>query len=502
MVGGTDHGEIDAILAAAPRRVRLTLQNQRVAGVPLEPRGATALFDDATGRYTLHSARKAPARCGRRSPRQWGSIPASSASHRRRRGSFGRRLQAIPNIRRSFAQPAGSADRPLNASRSEAFVSDNQAATILPRRVAMDAAGSSWRLRWTRSPIWGRPQRQPAHISHRQFRPLLPASTISPHCRARALRLHQHRADRTYRGAGRNEANYVLERLVDAAARETGLDRVRLRRLNLLPPEAMPHPTAVGTVSQRRVRGDPRQALQAADYGNFVRRRAEAAGRGKLRGIGIACFLEHAGAMGLETVEIRFAAGGVALEIGVQSTGQAHGTIFPKLLAGRLGIDRGCIALRQGDSDVALKGGPSVASRSTMTVGAALLKAVEGVVAKGRRLAAEALEADEADVIYQAGVFRVTGTDRVIRSWPCGARRQRPSIRETTDVPQSFRTAARGGVEIDRKRARSRSRVCSPSTIADRARPRAGGGPGARRNRSRARAGAPEAVIHDSESGR
>jgi aerobic carbon-monoxide dehydrogenase large subunit len=193
------------------------------------------------------------------------------------------------------------------------------------------------------------------------------------------------------------------------------------------------------------------KALQAADYQKFERRRAEAAVRGKLRGIGIACFLEHAGAMGFETVEIRFAAGGVTLEIGVQSTGQAHGTIFPRLLADRLGIHRACILLRQGDSDVGLKGGPSVASRSTMTVGAALLKAVESVIAKGRRFAAEALETGEADVIFQAGMFGVTGTDRVI---PLLALAERVGngldSRETAEVPQSFPNGCHvAEVEID-----------------------------------------------------
>jgi carbon-monoxide dehydrogenase large subunit len=452
-----DGGEIDAILATAARRVRLTLLNQRVAGVPLEPRGATALFDEADGRYTLHvgSQGAGPLRAQiaaamKVDPGKLRVITGDVG------GSFGLKTPGYPEYP-ALLFAARRLGRPVrwNASRSESFVSDNQGRdNFATAELAMNQAGKFLALKVDAITNMGAfLSANGAHIATGNFARCFPGVYDIPHIAVRVRCVFTNTVPTgPYRGAGRPEANYVLERLVDVAARETGLDRVRLRRLNLLPPDAMPHRTAVGTViDSGEFEAILGKALQAADHESFERRRAEAAGRGKLRGIGIACFLEHAGAMGFETVEIRFAAGGLALEIGVQSTGQAHGTIFPRLLADRLGIDRGRIALRQGDSDVGLKGGPSVASRSTMTVGAALLKAVESVIAKGRGFAAEALEADEADVIYEAGNFRVTGTDRVI-PLPALAERVGNGLdsRETAEVPQSFPNGCHvAEVEID-----------------------------------------------------
>src|SRR6185295_1368108 len=174
-------------------------------------------------------------------------------------------------------------------------------------------------------------------------------------------------------GAGRPEANYALERLVDEAARVTGIDPVRLRRRNLIPAKAMPYKTAVGTTYDS---GDfapiLEKALALAHYADFKQRRRESFKRKRLRGIGISCFLEHAGALPTESAALIFEGDQLVLGIGVQNTGQGHATVYPRLVGAKLGIPASRIRHRHGDTNLDLKGNPSVGSRSTMTVGSAL----------------------------------------------------------------------------------------------------------------------------------
>ena len=218
-----------------------------------------------------------------------------------------------------------------------------------------------------------------------------------------------------YRGAGRPEANYVMERLIQKAARQTRIDPVELRRRNLIASDAIPYATAVGTtLDSGEFETILDRALQLSEHGSFPARKAEAATRGKLRGIGTAMFLEHSGGMPLEGADISFKDGRVVLGLGVQSTGQGHATLYRDMLAGQLGIAPGLVVVEQGNSDLNLKGGPSVASRSTMMAGAATVKAVELLIAKGRRLAGDELEAAETDIVFDAGMLAVAGTDRRI----------------------------------------------------------------------------------------
>ena len=156
------------------------------------------------------------------------------------------------------------------------------------------------------------------------------------------LLLQQHDPIGPYRGAGRPEANYALERLVEEAARVTGIDPVRLRKKNLIPPSAMPFKTPINTYDSGDFPAIVDRALELADFDNFNKRRRESAKRKKLRGIGVSCMLEHAGAMPMEQGFLSFP-GGDQLIVGcnVQSTGQGHATVFPRLLASKLGIDPG-----------------------------------------------------------------------------------------------------------------------------------------------------------------
>ncbi|HTW68521.1 MAG TPA: molybdopterin cofactor-binding domain-containing protein, partial [Acetobacteraceae bacterium] len=217
-----------------------------------------------------------------------------------------------------------------------------------------------------------------------------------------------------YRGAGRPEANYLVERLVDAAARELKIDRAELRRRNMVPPSAMPHATPVGKSYDS---GDFQRvfdaALEGVDYAGFAARRAEAARRGKRRGLGFSYYLEATGGDPTERAEIRFADDGfVDVYVGTQSTGQGHETAYVQLTATRLGVDGEKIRVRQGDTDTIPVGGGTGGARSLYSEGQAILVTTDTVIAKGKQAAAEMLEAAPADIAFADGRFSIVGTDR------------------------------------------------------------------------------------------
>jgi carbon-monoxide dehydrogenase large subunit len=219
-----------------------------------------------------------------------------------------------------------------------------------------------------------------------------------------------------YRGAGRPESNYLVERLVDAAARELKIDKVELRRRNMVLPSAMPHSTPVGKSYDS---GDFRIVLDAAttrmDYAGFAARKATAAAHGKRRGLGLAYYLEATGGDPTERAEIRFADDGfVDVYVGTQSTGQGHETAYVQLTANNLGIDGDKIRIKQGDTDTIPVGGGTGGARSLYSEGQAILLTSESVIKKGKQAAAEELEAAIADITFTDGRFSIVGTDRGI----------------------------------------------------------------------------------------
>ncbi|MFN7001424.1 MAG: xanthine dehydrogenase family protein molybdopterin-binding subunit, partial [Elioraea tepidiphila] len=219
-----------------------------------------------------------------------------------------------------------------------------------------------------------------------------------------------------YRGAGRPEANYVVERLIDTAAREMKIDRVEIRRRNMVPPSAMPWKTPMGATYDS---GDFVTVLDAGlkkiDWAGFPQRRQEAARRGRRRGIGLAYYLEATGGAPTERAEIRFAEDGmVDVLVGTQSTGQGHETAYIMLTAAELGIPHEKIRVVQGDSDEIPTGGGTGGARSLYSEGQAILATTATVIEKGKRAAGEALEVAPADIVFEAGRFSVVGTDRAI----------------------------------------------------------------------------------------
>jgi carbon-monoxide dehydrogenase large subunit len=221
---------------------------------------------------------------------------------------------------------------------------------------------------------------------------------------------------RPYRGNGRPEAAYVIERLVDLAADELGIDPAELRRKNYIPPAAMPFKTALTfTYDSGEFEKSMDMALRLADFAGFERRRAEARKRGKLRGIGISNTIERAAAQGFEGAEIRFdKSGAVTLLAGSVTQGQGHETIFKQIMCDRLGIDPAEVHYVQGDSDQVFVGEGTGGSRSATIGGAAVDIAAERITAKGKQIAAHLLKVDVADVNFAEGVFSSPKTNRTL----------------------------------------------------------------------------------------
>src|SRR5262245_58308092 len=217
-----------------------------------------------------------------------------------------------------------------------------------------------------------------------------------------------------YRGAGRPEATYVIERLIDDAARELGFDPVELRTRNMIPALAMPYKTALNlNYDCGDFPANQQKALAQADWAGFPARRDEAQGRGKLRGIGIANPIEKAAGPGQEFAEIRFhPSGNITLLMGSKNQGQGHETTFKQVLSEKLGIDPSDIQYIDGDTDRVAFGIGTNGSRSTVIAGSALWLAADKIIAKGKKLAAHLLEAAEADIEFAEGGFAVAGTDR------------------------------------------------------------------------------------------
>lgn len=219
-----------------------------------------------------------------------------------------------------------------------------------------------------------------------------------------------------YRGAGRPEAAYLIERLMDEAARVTGLSRHEIRRRNFIAPSAFPYKTFTGaSYDSGEYARLMDAALERADWDGFEARRKKSAENGRLRGIGIAYYVEVCSGLGSEETHIRFEKNGrVTVLIGTQSTGQGHETSFGQMIADGLGVDLDLIDVVQGDTERVPTGFGTAGSRSMVIGGSALYHTVETIVDAGRKQAAEMMEAATADIEFDAGEFRIVGTDRAV----------------------------------------------------------------------------------------
>ena len=358
-------------------------------------------------------------------------------------------------------------NRPVHwmSGRSEAFLSDNQARdTFSEVELALDDKGKFLALRIRSVGNMGAYLGAiGANIPTLSFTRCLPGMYDIPKIDIGVQCAYTNTLPTApYRGAGRPELIYALERVVDEAARVTGIDPVKLRRRNLIKKSAFPYKTQVGTVIDS---GDFEpildKALELADYQNFKQRRREAQKRGKYRGLGICCMLEHAGGSPTESALLEFPGNEtLQLRLNVQNTGQGHATVFSRLIGERLGIPPEKIPHRHGDSANELPGYASVGSRSGMTVSHSVVKAIDAILAKGKPIAATMLEAGEADIAYKNGAFEVVGTDRRVSLFEVAARaaemKKRGEIAEDLDTktvsetPQTFPNGVHiAEVEID-----------------------------------------------------
>ena len=437
--------EVDRIIASAKHVARVSLVHQRILVQSMEPRGATASYDPADESYFL--------RCCSQSARALrdGLAPILGVPNPRLRvvtedvgGAFGLKTGPYPEYL-AILVAARKIGRPVHwmSNRAEAFLSDNHARDAYSDvELALDERGKFLALRVRHLGSMGAfIGAVGANIQTVNLTRCLPGMYDIPMIDIAARCVFTNTTTTApYRGAGRPEANFILERVIDEAARMTGIDPIKLRRRNLIKSSAMPYKTAVGTtIDSGEFETVLDKALALADHDGFKQRRREAAKRGKYRGFGISCMLEHAGGFPLEGTALSFPGGEhLVLGLNVQSTGQGHATVFNPMLAERLGIKPEHIEHRHGDSAMEIAGYASVGSRSAMTVSHALIKTVEALLTKGKAIAANVLETAETDIEYRNGRFGVVGTDRSITLFDLAARAK--EMKKRGEIPEDLDT--------------------------------------------------------------
>ena len=420
---GDSREKVDAALAKAARVTRLDLINNRLVANPIEPRAAHAEYGD---RITLYTPCQGPHHL-------YGQIADTVLKTGREKmrvvsgnvgGAFGMKIFLYPE-QPAVVWAAGKLKRSVRwtAERAEGFVSDAQGRdnyTIV--ELATDGDGRFLALRVTTWAAMG------AYLSNfGPFIPQLAAPMLSGVYRIPAIHLNiKGTLTNTvpvdaYRGAGRPEAIYLLERVIDAAARDLGLSPDELRRRNFLKPSDMPYQTPVeskydsgdfATIMQR--------AMQRAEWASFAQRKAESAKKGKRRGIGLGMYIERCGGGPGDTVRLKVTGSDVTVYSGMQDNGQGHTTTFVQLISNKLGIDAEKIHVVQGDTDVTPAEGLTGGSRFLALGGVAAVTAADKVIEKGRQEAARRLEAAASDIEYRDGEFRIAGTDRRVSLFELG----------------------------------------------------------------------------------
>ena len=416
-----DADKVAAAFAAAAHITRLEIPSNRIVVCPMEPRSAIAEYDPETDRWTLHVG------CQGVFGLRNGLANVLGVERDKVRvltgnvgGSFGMKSAVYPEYLALF-YAARILGRPVKWTddRSESFVSDSHGRDHeMSAELALDADGNFLAVRVTGYGNLG------AYVGR--------GTPIPPTANAVKNTIGVYRTPLlevwsklvvtntppvgAYRGAGRPEGNYYMERLVDTAAAEMGIDRVELRRKNHIRPEAMPYKAPNGTTyDSGEFTAVLDQALRNADWDGFATRKAESRARGLLRGRGIGDYLEVTGPPSQGMGGIRFEPDGdVTIITGTLDYGQGHWTPFAQILHEKLGVPFKRIRLLQGDSDELIAGGGAGRSKSLMASGAAIVGASEKVIENGCQIAAHVLEAAVADIEFANGRFIIAGTDRFI----------------------------------------------------------------------------------------
>ena len=422
----------DAAIAGAAHVVEIDIVNNRIACAAIEARACLAIPDTASGRVTLYDATQAPHLIRRSVAEALGieqadlRVIAPDVG-----GGFGTKGKHYPE-ETIVTWAARRIGRPVRwtSTRSEAFMSDTQARDHLTTAtLGVDADGRFVGLRVnTLANVGAYISTFGASIPGAIYSALLAGVYKTPAVYIEETTVVTNTVPTdAYRGAGRPEACYVLERLADAAAAKLGLDRAEIRRRNLISVDAMPYTTPIGPVYDS---GDfpniMEKLLSAADWDGFAARRVESEARGRLRGIGLAMYVETsgvapsklAGMLGarigfFESAEIRIDGGGsVRLLAGTHNHGQGHDTTYAQIIASRLGLPFDKVTVIEGDTEAVPMGTGTFGSRSIAVGDSAIAVAADKIVEKGRKLAAFLMEAPDEDVSFSDGVYTIAGTDR------------------------------------------------------------------------------------------
>jgi carbon-monoxide dehydrogenase large subunit len=413
-----DAAATEAAFARAAHVVRIETRVNRVTGVPMEPRAALGDWDAASGRYTVYTGSGGSWRIQNDVARTLG-VPKSAVRVVARDigGNYGTRNSCYPE-QALVAWAARRLGRPVKwtGDRRESMLTDYQARDLVSHaELALDTDGRFLALRAVNTSNVG------AHAV--SFIPLAKGVAVLPSVydipaafiRGRAVLTHTP-PTAPYRAAGRPEVLFVIERLIDLAARRHGFDRVALRRRNLVPAGAMPYRNPVGLLYDSGDYADAQDRVVAlADWAGFEARRAEARRRGRYRGIGIANYIELNTGMPRERTEITVRPEGyLDVVLGTLSSGQGHETSFPQLVAEWFGVTLDQVRLITGDTDLMPFGGGSHSGRSMRLGAVVMAKASDQIVDRGTQIAAWLLEAAAADIQFADRKFTVRGTDRSV----------------------------------------------------------------------------------------
>jgi aerobic carbon-monoxide dehydrogenase large subunit len=412
-----DAAATHAAFARASHRVRLNSFVQRVTGVHMEPRAATATWNDAADICTLHASHGIGVVQLRDELAAILGIPADRVrviAPRDVGGNFGTRNATYPEFA-LIAWAARRLRRPVafKADRSEAFLSDFQGRDLhVDAELALDATGHFLALRSVNTANNG------AYTA--SFVPLNKGAQLMPslyripvaHVVARAA-VTNTPATIPYRSAGRPEAIYAMERLVDLAARQCGFDRIELRRRNMLAPHEQPYRNPLGvTYDNGDYTGVMDKALELSDWKGFPGRRAASRARGRCRGISLGNYIETTSGFPRERAEITvLPEGRIEVILGTQSTGQGHETTFPQLVAEWFGISPDAVELRTGDTEFVKAGGGTHSGRSLRLASLVMHEAATGIIENARLIAAALLEVGAVTIRFEDGQFRAEGTN-------------------------------------------------------------------------------------------
>ncbi|NKB20089.1 MAG: molybdopterin-dependent oxidoreductase [Alphaproteobacteria bacterium] len=413
-----DEAESDAAFQNAAYVVDVSISNNRLACVSIETRGCIGDYNPADDRYTLHNScqgqhntRTAIAQSVLKIPESRLRVISKDVG-----GGFGMKGATYPEDA-LVLWASKRVGRPVKwiGDRSEAMLADNQGRDqVLEGTLALDKDGKFLAMRWRAL------QNAGAYIPGSGYIPLvfsLRIATSVYHLPTVDIASRHVFTNTTptsaYRGAGRPEGIYAIERLTDKAALATGIDRVELRRRNMISPDALPYTTHTKFIyDSGDFAGVLDKCVTLADWNGFAARKSDSEAKGFKRGIGISYYIDDCGNFN-ESVDIRFdPSGSCTIFSGTFNHGQGHETVYPQMLSDWLSIPFDTVQLEQGDTASVASGRGTVASRSTVLAGSAMRYAADAVIENGKKFAAHFMEADASDIEFADGVFTIAGTDR------------------------------------------------------------------------------------------